>query len=48
MRILDDPIQNEEKLLEILKLAEEAAIDSRELFLMAAEHNKKLKNRHKK
>jgi hypothetical protein len=43
MKILDDPIQNEERLLEILELAKEAATDSRELFLMVARNNNKLK-----
>jgi hypothetical protein len=45
MKILDDPIQNEDKLLEILELAKEAAAESRELFLMVARNNEKLRKR---
>jgi hypothetical protein len=45
MKILDDSIQNEERLLEILELAKEVAGESKELFLMAARNNEKLRKR---
>jgi len=45
MKILDDPIQNEEKLLEILELAKEAAAELRELSFMAVRNNEKLRKR---